>query len=90
MDINPPSLSRSLNPCPEEPGYTVFKNSIDSDQLASEGQSVCEFMSTFRIKYSGSVSIRNGRGILIYSAWDGLKDQIGINIRKTLESLICE
>ena len=25
-----------FNPCPAEPGYTVFANSVDPDQLASE------------------------------------------------------
>ena len=26
----------TLNPCPAEPGYTAFANSVDPDQLASE------------------------------------------------------
>ena len=27
--------SRSVNPCPAEPGYTTLANSVDPDQLAS-------------------------------------------------------
>ena len=34
--------------------------------------SVCEFLSTIWIKSSDWLKIRNGRGILIYSAWQGL------------------
>ena len=31
----------------------------------------CEFISTIRIKKSGWLTVRGGRGILIYSAWQG-------------------
>ena len=34
---------------------------------------VCEFILTIRIKLSDWLKIRNGCGILIYSAWQGLK-----------------
>ena len=30
------SISSPHNPCPAEPGYTVFANCVDPDQLASE------------------------------------------------------
>ena len=33
---------------------------------------ICEFLSKTQIKYSGWLEIRSGRGILIYSAWQGL------------------
>ena len=65
--------------------YPAFANSVDPDQLASEesnwyGSTVChsvgEFISTFWIKTADWLMIRSGRGILIYSAWQGLKAKL--------------
>ena len=37
QDISGFSRTRvNINPCPTEPGYPAFANSVDSDQLASE------------------------------------------------------
>ena len=35
--------------------------------------SLCEFIATIWIKWSDWLTVRNGRGILIYSAWQVLK-----------------
>ena len=65
---------------------SCFANSVDPDQLASEEanwwsqlilictvcHSVYAFISTIWIKESDWLTIRSGRGILIYSAWQGL------------------
>ena len=37
---------------------------------------VCEFIATIQIKHSDWLKIRSGRGILIYSAWEGLTFQV--------------
>ena len=42
----------------------------------------CEFIATIRIKHSDWLKVRSGRGILIYSAWQGLR----ANIRKWLNT----
>ena len=72
-----------LNPSPAEPGYVLsFANSVDPDQLASE-EAISSRSALFDIKYvnlyqqswsSNPIGwkIRNGRGILIYSAGQGL------------------
>ena len=68
-----------LNPCPAEPRYTLPANSVDPDQLASE-EANWSGSALFVIKYvnlyqkpGSSNLIGSGRGILIYSAWQGLR-----------------
>ena len=39
-----------VNPCPAEPGYPTFANSVDPDQLASEEANWSE-SALFAIKY---------------------------------------
>ena len=59
----------------------VLANSVDPDQLASK--ELCEFLwkknkkKKKRIKWSDWLEIRSGRGILIYSAWQGLMNSLG-------------
>ena len=67
-----------LNPFPAEPGYTLLLQT-DPDQLASQLIWICtvchtvyEFISTIWIKLHDRLKIRSGRGILIYSAGQGL------------------
>ena len=62
--------------------YPVFANSVDPDQLASE-EANWSGSALFVIKYVNIIKnpdqvifwleIRSGLGILIYSAWEGLK-----------------
>ena len=61
----------------------VLANSVDPDQLASEEANssgsalfvikICEFLSKTQIKYFDWLKIGSGHGILIYSAWQGLR-----------------
>ena len=60
------------------PDMPCFANILDPDKLASEkanwsGSALCEFIATIWIKLSDWLKIRSGSGILIYSAWQGLK-----------------
>ena len=55
--------------------YPAFANSVYPDQLiliCTVCHSVYEFMSTISIKASDWLTFRNGRGLLIYSEWQGL------------------
>ena len=61
----------------------VWANSVDPDQLASEEANwsgsalfVIKYVNSYKktwIKKSDWLEIRSGRGILIYSVWQGLK-----------------
>ena len=63
-----------------------FANSVDPDQLASEPTDLdlhylslfCEFVLTTWIKSYNWLKIRSGRGILIYSAEQGLRQHLKI------------
>ena len=70
-------LKNTLYPCPAEPRYTLPLQTVAPDQLASKDCcSVCGFISTNRIKESYWLIIRSGHGILIYSAWQGLRSTL--------------
>ena len=60
-----------LNPCPAEPGYTVFANSVDPDQLASSEANWSE-SALFAIKY---VNLYQQTGS---SSLSGLKLEVGV------------
>ena len=63
--------------------YPAFANSVDPDVgfwrsqliwICTVCHIVCEFVLTTSIMQSDWLTIRSGCGILIYSAWQGLKD----------------
>ena len=65
-----------------DPNVPAFANNVDLDQLASRSQLfcictfcqlVCEFLSKTLIEQPNWLTIRSGRGFLIYSAWQGLR-----------------
>ena len=67
-----------LNPCPAESGYTLPLQTVQIQisrlliWICTVCHSVCEFISTIWIKESDWLTIRSGRSILNYSAWQGL------------------
>ena len=71
-----------FNPCPAEPGYTLFCKQCRSRSvgfwrsqliwICTVCHSECEFISTICIKEFDWLKIWKGRGILIYSAGQGL------------------
>ena len=63
-------ISRSVSVSPLEFEITRV-DCVDPDQLASLDP-YCEFLSTIWIKKSDWLTIRNGLGILIHSAWQRL------------------
>ena len=82
----PPSTARTSGPYPTEVSLTLDLQNSDmlclckwpTDQLASEliwictvWHLVCKLVSTTSIKQTDWLTIRSGRGILIYSAWQG-------------------
>ena len=73
----------SFNPCPAEPGYTLFCKQCRSRSvgfwrsqliwICTVCHSECEFISTICIKEFDWLKICKGRGILKYSAGQGLR-----------------
>ena len=71
-----------VNPCPAEPGYTLFCKQCRSRSvgfwrsqliwICTVCHQVCKFIAKILIKYSDWLNIRSGHGILIYSAGQGL------------------
>ena len=61
----------SFNPCPAEPGYTCFANSVDPDQLASE-EANWSGSTLFAIKYVNPYQ-QSGSSDLI-----GWKSEMGV------------
>ena len=71
-----------INPCPAEPGYTLFCKQCRSRSvgfwrsqliwICTVWHQECKFIATILIKYPDWLKIRSGRGILIHSAGQGL------------------
>ena len=71
VSINP-SLAEHDMPCPSK---QCRSRSVGLSQLiwiCTVCHQVCEFIATIQIKHSDWLKIRSGRGILIYSAWEGI------------------
>ena len=81
-DDNSHSPGSCFNPCPAEPGCTLFCKQRRSRSvgfwrsqliwICTVCHSECEFISTICIKEFDWLKICKGRGILIYSAGQGL------------------
>ena len=76
-------MVKRVNPYPAEPGYTLFCKQCRSRSvgfwrsqliwICTVYYQVCKFIATIWIKWPDWLKIRSGRGILIYSAGQGLK-----------------
>ena len=53
--------------------YPAFANSVDPDQLAGSALFVIQYVNLYQQAGLSNLTIRNGQGIWIYSAWQGLK-----------------
>ena len=70
-----PSLAEHDMPCPSKQCRSRSVGFWRSQLIwiSTVCHQVCEFIATIQIKHSDWLKIRSRRGILIYSAWEGLR-----------------